>query len=84
MEWLEANIEPNSTLIIDDMASEATDDTAKIFRVGSHHFIVNIIFITHNLFPNKAFRDISLNATYLFVTRVLFDLLCRNHTNILK
>ena len=56
MEWLETIVRPNSTIIIDDMASEAKYDTAKIFTVGSHHFNVNIIFITPNLFPkNKAF-----------------------------
>lgn len=74
MEWLENNAKPNSTIVIDDMASEATDDTAKIFTVGSHHFKVNVIFITQNLFPkNKSFRDISLNATYLVLFKNVND-----------
>jgi hypothetical protein len=74
MDWLEKNVKPYSTIVIDDMASEASEDTAKIFTVGSHHFKLNIIFITQNLFPkNKAFRDISLNATYLTLFKNIND-----------
>lgn len=74
MEWLETNAKPNTTIVIDDMASEATDDTAKIFTVGSHHFKVNVIFMTQNLFPkNKSFRDISLNTTYLTLFKNVND-----------
>jgi hypothetical protein len=74
MEWLENNVKPNSTIVIDDMASEATDDTAKLFTVGSHHLKLNVIFITQNLFPkNRAFRDISLNTTYLALFKNVND-----------
>ena len=68
MDWLEANLndEDNCTIVMDDMAMEATEDTAKIFSVGAHHAKVNVIFICQNLFTrNKYFRDISLNSTYL-------------------
>lgn len=66
MAWMEENITmSNCTLVIDDMALEATEDTAKIFSIGSHHYSCNIIFIAQNLFTkNKAFREISLNSTY--------------------
>ena len=46
MEWLEINAKLNSAIVIDDMASsEATDDTAKLFTVDSHHLKLNVIFI---------------------------------------
>ena len=67
MEWLESHVSttPNCTVVIDDMALEVDDDTAKIFSVGSHHFNVNVILLCQNLFTkNKSFRDISLNSTY--------------------
>ena len=67
MQWIEENIGnmKNCTLVIDDMALEANEDTAKIFTIGSHHFDLNVIFICQNLFTkNKAFREISLNSTY--------------------
>ena len=74
MEWLENNSEPNMTVVIDDMAMETTADTAKIFTAGSHHFKVNVIFITQNLFPkNRFFRDISLNTTYLILFKNVVD-----------
>lgn len=75
MEWLQDNQVPEySTIVIDDMALEATDDTAKLFSVGSHHYKVNIIFICQNLFTqNKFFRDISLNSTYVVLFKNVRD-----------
>jgi GTPase SAR1 family protein len=66
MSWIDENIaEKNCTIVIDDMALEVTEDTAKIFSVGSHHFHLNVILLCQNLFTkNKAFREISLNSTY--------------------
>lgn len=65
MDWLKENSTENCTVIIDDMALEVTDDTAKLFSIGSHHHKANIIFISQNLFSkNNYFRDISLNSTY--------------------
>ena len=66
MEWVKNNIDmTNNTVVIDDQALEATEDTAKLFSIASHHYTLNIIFICQNLFTkNKAFREISLNSTY--------------------
>lgn len=66
MNWINDNIKtPNCCIVIDDMALEANDDTAKIFSIASHHFSLNVIFICQNLFTkNKSFREISLNSTY--------------------
>ena len=66
MEWIKDNIEMTyCTIVIDDMALEATEDTAKIFSIASHHYNLNVIFICQNLFTkNRAFREISLNSTY--------------------
>ena len=69
MEWIQEQIGDfnlrNCTIVIDDMALEATEDTAKIFTVGSHHFNVNVIIIAQNIFTkNKFFREISLNTSY--------------------
>ena len=56
MNWLnEHELAPNSTLVIDDMASEATKDTAQLFSVGLHHYNVNIIFLCQNLFSKNRY-----------------------------
>ncbi len=75
MNWLESNHPPpNSTIVIDDMALEATEDTAKLFSIGSHHYNVNIIFLCQNLFTkNQYFRDISLNSTYIVLFKNVRD-----------
>ncbi len=75
MSWLEENeLPPNSTIVIDDMALEATEDTAKLFSIGSHHYNVNIIFLCQNLFTkNQYFRDISLNSTYIVLFKNVRD-----------
>jgi len=67
-EWLKNNLpkNKNTTIVIDDMALESNFDTIKIFTVLSHHYMVNVIFIAQNLYTkNKAFREISLNTSYL-------------------
>lgn len=66
MNWIADNINsPNCTIVIDDMALEVNDDTAKIFSVASHHYNLNVLFITQNLFTSSpSFRYISLNTTY--------------------
>ena len=54
MDWLEKKLgSENCTVIIDDMAEEATEDTAKIFSVGAHHYKVNVIFVCQNLFTRN-------------------------------
>ena len=69
MDFLEKNIEKHdnscSTVVIDNQALDADEDTAKMFEVGSHQYNVNIIFLCQILFgKNKFFRDIPLNSTY--------------------
>ena len=73
--WLEKNsVPPNSTIVIDDMALESTEDTAKLFSIASHHFKINIIFLCQNLFTkNKYFCDISLNSTYVVLFKNIGD-----------
>ena len=75
MDWLTDNSSiKNSTVIIDDMALDANEDTARIFSVGSHHHFTNVIFICQNLFTrNQHFRDISLNSTYLVLFKNVRD-----------
>jgi len=75
MDWIRENTEmSNCTIVIDDMAGQATEDTAAIFSVGAHHNDVNVIFICQNLFTrNRFFRDISLNSTYLVLFKNVRD-----------
>ena len=75
MAWLEKNyVSPNSTIVIDDMALESTDDTAKLFSIATHPFKINLIFFCQNLFAkNKYFRDISLNSTYVVLFKNIRD-----------
>ena len=64
----------NCTIVIDDMALQATTDTAQIFTVGSHHNRVNVIFICQKIFTkNDHFREMSLNATYLILFKNVRD-----------
>ena len=66
--------EHNSTIIIDDMAMEATADTSNIFTVGSHHLNMNVIFICQNIFTrNPHFRQISTNNTYTVLFKNVRD-----------
>jgi len=76
MDWLRTFCAKhhNSTIVIDDMALEADMDLGQIFAVGAHHFFCNIILITQNLFwKNKYSRDISLQATYIILTKNIRD-----------
>jgi len=76
MTWLRALCASNhnSTIIIDDMALEADTDLGQVFAVGAHHFFCNVILIAQNLFwNNKYARDISLQATYIVLTKNVRD-----------
>lgn len=76
MEWLRAFCAKhhNSTVVIDDMALEASMDIGQVFAVGVHHFFCNVILITQNLFwHNKYSRDISLQATYIIMMKNIRD-----------
>ena len=66
MDWIKENVtESNCTIVIDDLASEVTQDTANLFTIGSHHYDFNIMMLAQNIFSkaNPYFRDISINAT---------------------
>jgi hypothetical protein len=55
-----------SVVIIDDFAGELNKDIASIFSVLSHHTNTTVFLLTQNIFSkNPAFRDISLNSTYI-------------------
>ena len=61
MAWLEKNsVPPNSTIVIDDMALESTEDTAKLFSIASHPFQINVIFLWENLFKKNKYIFIYL------------------------
>lgn len=65
---------PNTTVVLDDMSFDVTEDTLKIFNVISHHSGVNVIFLTQNLFwKNKWSRDISLSSTHIILTKNIRD-----------
>ena len=55
-------------LVIDDLQDEASADTtvANLFKRGSHHKNISVIYIVQNLFfQGKKCRDISTNAHYV-------------------
>ena len=58
--------EGGSVIIVDDFANEITKDSIAIFTRLCHHTNSVVILLTQNIFcQNKAFREISLNATYV-------------------
>lgn len=61
-----SKVEPDSVLILDDLALEANKEVAKTFLVSSHHSRLSVFLITQSLFLNcNIFRTISLNAHYM-------------------
>ena len=55
-----------SVIILDDFAQKLNKDTIDIFSRVSHHTKSTIIAMVQNIFSkNIAFRDISLNSTYI-------------------
>lgn len=57
-----------SIIVIDDFAQQLNKDTIDLFSRISHHTNSVIILMTQNLFSkNPAFRDISLNGTYILL-----------------
>lgn len=57
-----------SIVVIDDFGEDFNKDIAEIFKVWCHHTNTVVILMTQNLFSqNKAYRDISLNSSYLIV-----------------
>jgi hypothetical protein len=57
-----------SIVIIDDFAADLNKDISTIFSVLSHHTNTTVFLLTQNIFSrNPAFRDISLNSTYIIL-----------------
>lgn len=57
-----------SVIVIDDFAQELNKDVVNIFSILCHHTNSVVILLTQNIFSkNKAFRDISLNASYVML-----------------
>ena len=70
------SINPNTRnlYIIDDMMGEKDAVIAKLFTKKSHHGNLSVIYIVQNLFhQSKSHRTISLNASYLVVTKNVRD-----------
>ena len=66
------NMDPsqNTLLVLDDLMDECGRDSSilNLFTADSHHKIVSVIFVTHNVFSNyKHFRTISLNCQYIIL-----------------
>jgi len=75
--WVEENIGSNvksATIVIDDLASEITSDTARLFTVISHHKNINIVVMVHSLFMNdSAYRLMSYNSKYIVIFKNVRD-----------
>jgi hypothetical protein len=55
-------------VIVDDLMREADSRVVDLFTKGFHHRNISVLFITQNLFHQKAgARDISLNAHYMII-----------------
>ena len=70
------NINSNmrNVYIIDDMMGEKDAIIAKLFTKKSHHGNLSVIYIVQNLFhQSKEHRTISLNASYLVLTKNVRD-----------
>lgn len=67
----------NTIFIIDDLMVECGSDKrlTSLFTRGSHHYNLSIFFVVQNLFhKGKEFREITLNAHYLFLFKSRRDL----------
>ena len=64
------NPQTRNLFIIDDMMGEKDAIIAKLFTKKSHHGNLSVIYIVQNLFhQSKDHRTISLNASYLVLTK---------------
>ena len=70
-------IEPNSWLIIDDLAESIeqwSQQMLQLFTVRSHHEQISVTLVLHNLFhQSKCMRTLALNCTYYIIYRVVRD-----------
>ena len=68
------NPETRNLFIVDDMMDEKDAVIAKLFTKKSHHGNLSVIYIVQNLFHHsKEHRTISLNASYLCLTKNVRD-----------
>ena len=67
------NPEARNLFIVDDMMGEKDAVIAKLFTKKSHHGNLSVIYIVQNLFHGKEHRTISLNASYLCLTKNVRD-----------
>ena len=68
------NPQTRNLYIIDDMMGEKDAVIAKLFTKKSHHGNLSVIYIVQNLFhQSKDHRTISLNASYLVLTKNVRD-----------
>ena len=68
------NPKTRNLYIFDDMMGERDSVIAKLFTKKSHHVNLSIIYIVQNLFhQSKDHRTISLNASYLVLTKNVRD-----------
>ena len=68
------NPETRNLFIVDDMMGEKDGIIAKLFTKKSHHGNLSVIYIVQNLFHHsKEHRTISLNASYLCLTKNVRD-----------
>jgi hypothetical protein len=68
------NPETRNLFIIDDMLGEKDGMISKLFTKKSHHGNLSVINIVQNLFhQSKEHRTISLNASYLCLTKNVRD-----------
>ena len=68
------NPETRNLFIVDDMMGEKDTVIAKLFTKKSHHGNLSVIYIVQNLFHHsKEHRTISLNASYLCLTKNVRD-----------
>ena len=68
------NPETRNLFIVDDMMGEKYAVIAKLFTKKSHHGNLSVIYIVQNLFHHsKEHRTISLNASYLCLTKNVRD-----------
>jgi hypothetical protein len=68
------NPETRNLFIIDDMMGEKDGVICKLFTKKSHHGNLSMIYIVQNLFhQSKEHRTISLNASYLCLTKNVRD-----------
>lgn len=59
----------NNLLVMDDLMADLSNDSIvrDLFLRGSHHDNISVIVFTQNLFYDRSYRNLSLNAHYFFL-----------------